>query len=233
VAKNGKANSGIWLDLSIDLPIDFVIDFSVIEATISPAILSRLRVETRQEHTALEDVLDLMHPGLTSASYCHRLQIFYGFYAPFEVALKARLQDIRFSDELANRLHKALLLKNDLAHFGVATENLPICRKLPSFNVPSNILGAMYVVEGATLGGRLITKHIQKTLNIPAEGGGTFFQGYGDATATRWQGMRQLLVNGADDVETENAIVASAIETFKALRDWSKACLDQNILTIK
>jgi heme oxygenase (biliverdin-IX-beta and delta-forming) len=207
------------------------------EATISPAILSRLRIETRREHTALEDVLDLVNTELSRDAYRSRLQTFYGFYAPLEAALKLRLQGIRFpsdlGNELANRLHKTALLKSDLDHFGVDSEKLPRCQNLPSLKSVAEILGSIYVVEGATLGGRIITKHVRETLNILPTSGGSFFQGYGDATASMWQGMRQLLVNAADNVLAENAIIASAIETFSTLRIWSETCADQHTLQYK
>jgi heme oxygenase (biliverdin-IX-beta and delta-forming) len=223
--KNEKAGIGLWRDLLIVLP--------VIEAMVSPSILTRLRLETRQEHTALEDVLDLMNKDLSRNTYRYRLQVFYGFYAPFETALKLCLDEVHLTNDLANRLNKTSLLKGDLHHFGVDSKNLPTCQKLPPLKLAAEILGGIYVVEGATLGGRIITKHVQDTLNILPATGGSFFQGYGDATAMMWQGMRQLLVSAASDVQTENAIVASAIETFSMLRIWSEAYLDQLTLQLK
>jgi heme oxygenase (biliverdin-IX-beta and delta-forming) len=209
----------------------------MIEARGSPAILSRLRIETRHEHTALENELDLMNTELSRDAYRYRLQTFYGFYAPLEAALKLSLQGIRFSsdlgNELANRLNKTALLKGDLDHFGVDSEKLPRCQNLPSLKFVAEILGSIYVIEGATLGGRIITKHVQDTLNILPTSGGSFFQGYGDATAIMWQGMRQLLVNAADNVLAENAIIASAIETFSTLRIWPEVCADQHTPNIK
>jgi heme oxygenase (biliverdin-IX-beta and delta-forming) len=205
----------------------------VVKAAVSPAILSRLRLETRLEHTALEDVLDLMNTELTRQAYCYRLKVFYGFYAPFEEALKLRLENMRFPDELANRLDKTALLRNDLNYLGVDLENISTCQKLPRLEFITEILGSIYVVEGATLGGRIITKHVKDTLNIWPTNGGSFFQGYGDATAMMWQGMRQLLVNGAHNASAENAIVASAIETFTALRNWSETSLNQEALQYK
>jgi heme oxygenase (biliverdin-IX-beta and delta-forming) len=155
--------------------------------------------------------------------------VFYGFYAPFEEALKLRLENLRFSDELSTRLDKTALLRNDLNYLGVSPENIATCQMLPRLEFATEILGSIYVVEGATLGGRIITKHVKDTLNILPTSGGSFFQGYGDATAMMWQGMRQLLVNGANNPSAENAIVASAIETFTALRNWSETSLNQQV----
>ncbi len=62
------------------------------------SILSRLRLETRAEHEAVEQVLDLMSDSLTRQSYRPRFEQFYGFYgfygfyAPLENALQARVE---------------------------------------------------------------------------------------------------------------------------------------------
>jgi heme oxygenase (biliverdin-IX-beta and delta-forming) len=79
------------------------------------------------------------------------------------------------------------------------------------------------VMEGATLGGRMITRHVQATLGIALDTGGSFFEGYGANTATMWQTMRQLLVSGAPDVQSENTMVANAIATFACLRRWCES----------
>jgi heme oxygenase (biliverdin-IX-beta and delta-forming) len=179
-------------------------------------ILSRLRSETRGEHVALEEALDLMSVSLTADAYRHRLGMFYGFYAPLEAALRLHASDL----EIRSRLNKTALLHRDLAYLGVLTEYLPLCGELPSVQTKPEVLGCMYVIEGATLGGRIITKHAQSSLGIEPDTGGSFFQGYGDETAGKWIGMRQLLVNTALDGDTENAIVANAIATFASLRCW-------------
>jgi heme oxygenase (biliverdin-IX-beta and delta-forming) len=178
-----------------------------------------------------------MSVDLDREAYCDRLQMFYGFYAPFEATLKLRLEVMPLCDKLADRLNKTALLKSDLRHLGIDSKNIPQCQKLPRLEFATEILGSIYVVEGATLGGRIITKHVQDTLNILPISGGSFFQGYGDATAMMWHGMRQLLVDAASSVTAENAIVASAIETFAALRHWcqcrSQTSLNQQILQYK
>ena len=199
-----------------------------------PSILSRLRLETRGEHNAVERVLDLMDPKLTRDTYRLQLAQFYGFYSPLEAALQHRcaLPDNSHNNycshgaqpaqlaALLPRLNKTTLLRQDLHHLGVSTEDLPLCHQLPLIQTPAQVLGCLYVMEGATLGGRLITQHIQATLGITPTTGGSFFEGYGNDTGKMWQAMRQLLVSGAGDTTTENAIVANAIATFACLRHW-------------
>lgn len=199
-----------------------------------PSILSRLRLETRGEHDAVEQVLDLIGSSLTRDGYRHRLEQFYGFYAPLEQALRARcaLLEVRAVDvtvaawspsmcsALVPRLNKAAHLWQDLGHLGVLTATLSLCRELPPLEGPAEVLGCLYVLEGATLGGRLITRHIGTTFGITPATGGSFFEGYGENTGRMWQAMRRLLVRSVPDTQTENAIVANAIATFACLRRW-------------
>ena len=205
------------------------------EKAYSPAvtfsILSRLRLETRTEHNALDQLLDLMNTRLTLQNYARQLKQFYGFYAPLEQALQARrsllvdgpdtttLPDV-LSEALLARLNKTSYLQQDLQYLGIPTDGQVLCRNLLPLRTQADVLGCLYVMEGATLGGRLISQHVQTVLRITPATGGRFFHGYGEHTGSMWQSMRQLLVAGSPDKATENAIVANAIATFAGLRSW-------------
>jgi heme oxygenase (biliverdin-IX-beta and delta-forming) len=195
------------------------------------SILSRLRLETRGEHEAVEQVLDLMSTSLTREGYRQRLEQFYGFYAPLEEALQARCDwsasqagetalSLGTHAALTARLTKTAHLRQDLQRLGVITDDLPLCRDQPPLRTQAEVLGCLYVLEGATLGGRMITQHVQATFGITPATGGSFFEGYGAETGKMWQSMRQLLVSGAPDLQSENTMVANAIATFACLRRW-------------
>ena len=199
-------------------PVNQLAAMGALPVSASPSVLTRLRLETRGEHEAVERVLNLMDSALTLQAYRQRLVQFYGFYKPLEAALQARC--LPQLAALLPRLHKATLLRQDLQRLGVSTCDLPLCRSLPPIQSEAQVLGCLYVMEGATLGGRLITQHVQATFAILPATGGSFFEGYGAATGQMWQAMRQLLVSASVDTRTENAIVASAIGTFASLRGW-------------
>ena len=50
-------------------------------------LLTRLRIETRAEHDAIERTLLLVGDDLTLEMYTHRIAQFYGFYKPVEEQL--------------------------------------------------------------------------------------------------------------------------------------------------
>lgn len=211
------------------------------ELPVPSNILTRLRLETRGEHEAVERVLDLTGAALTEGAYRQRLVQFYGFYGPLEAALQRRCalpDDCRASATLRlatllPRLNKTALLRQDLHCLGVLTDALPLCRDLPSLKSEAEVLGCLYVMEGATLGGRAITQHILATFGITPTTGGSFFDGYAGDTGTMWQAMRHLLVSCANDTQTEDAMVANAIATFACLRTWcdpANACAHNETL---
>ncbi len=198
------------------------------------SILARLRAETRDAHKDLERILDLTGSTLTRDAYRRRVGQYYGFYNPLEAALRMRcaLRDdhagaassLRVT--LDPRLHKTPLLQEDLDHLEVSIDALPECHDLPSLETFADILGCLYVLEGATLGGRMIAQHLQATLGITPTTGGRFFEGYAGDTGAMWHSMRHILVTGAVDVETENVIVANAIATFTCLQRWCEPDAD-------
>lgn len=199
-------------------PVNQGVAFSNAQAPASTSVLSRLRLETRDEHEAVERVLNLMDTALTETAYRQRLAQLYGFYGPLEAALQTRC--VPHLATLLPRLNKTNLLLQDLQQLGISTDILPLCRQLPPIQTQAEVLGCLYVMEGATLGGRLITQHVQATFGIMPATGGSFFEGYGPDTGKMWQAMRQLLLSCAVDTPTENAIVANAIATFASLRAW-------------
>ncbi len=87
------------------------------------SVLTRLRLETRGEHEAVERVLNLMDTALTVGAYHQRLEQFYGFYAPLEAALQSRCAEQL--PMLLPRLNKTTLLRQDLKRLGLKVEHLP------------------------------------------------------------------------------------------------------------
>ena len=75
------------------------------------------------------------------------------------------------------------------------------------------------LIEGATLGGRIIGRHLQASLGLRADSGAAFFSGYGSATGPLWQAFGDLLrVRAASTDEAE--IITGAVQTFDTLDRW-------------
>lgn len=184
-------------------------------------VLLRLREETRPQHEAIEHALDLMSEQMTVADYRFRLSRLHGYYQPLEARLFA-LDGWPAALDLAAR-RKTPLLEADLRVLGVAPEELPRCRDLPDLPGLPQAFGCLYVMEGATLGGQLITRHIERVLGIGPRNGGRFFHSYGDEVGPRWKAFRAALGGYATSPAIEDAVVRAAAETFDKLHAWYTA----------
>jgi heme oxygenase len=50
-----------------------------------------------------------------------------------------------------------------------------------------HLAGVLYVIEGSTLGGQIIVRHLERNLGLTRESGARFFHGYGADTEAHWQ----------------------------------------------
>ena len=85
----------------------------------------------------------------------------------------------------------------------------------------SDAIGALYVMEGSTLGGKQICRMIADNLNLPDHTALSFFYGYGAGTGSRWKEFLRVLdqFSGTDQ---EPVIVEKANEVFLGFREWLK-----------
>jgi heme oxygenase len=88
------------------------------------------------------------------------------------------------------------------------------------------VLGYLYVMEGSTLGGQVITKMLKNQLQITPDQGGRFFHGYGDKTKIMWNDFCATL-SSIHHIEQQNNIILSAKNTFIQLHAW----MENNILS--
>ena len=184
-------------------------------------LLQRLRNETARNHAAIESQRPLLDPSLSLEMYRDLLARFRGFYVPLEQQLQSRINKFWSDTEYvwAER-EKSPLLEFDLRTLGQITSADDECLVLPSLESPAEVLGCLYVVEGATLGGQVIMKLVSVQLGLTPQMGAAFFNGYGADTSSRWQSFRQFLTHNAEPLDQDNEIVASANATFVTLADW-------------
>jgi heme oxygenase len=181
---------------------------------LSSEVLSRLRTETRPYHEALEQnsfnqalTADLPTQELTDWF----LQKMYGFLVPYEQQLRRHSWSAAWQVERRYRAH--LILLDLLPEVDPAT--LPLCDAMPPLHTWPELLGALYVLEGSTLGGQVIARQLAKA-GIPTR---AYFNGYGDQTGLMWKSFCQLLGQAATE-SNQDEIVLSARRTFQHLDAW-------------
>ncbi len=99
---------------------------------------------------------------------------------------------------------------------------LPVCGDLPVCNSIAQAFGCLYVLEGATLGGRVLCRHFNQTLGLDVHNGSAFFAGYGEATGAMWALFGERLTAANVD---ETAAIQSACQTFQTLEQWFRATI--------
>ena len=179
-----------------------------------PPILARLRAETRPYHDAVEqnEFNQALGAGTPSAEATARfLAKMYGFLQPYEAQLRHHAEALGPAWEIAER-QRAHLILDDL---GVPASALPLCPTMPPLATVPQLLGAMYVVEGSTLGGQVLARQLAKA-DIDLR---RYFIGYGERTGPRWKAFCHLLAAAATPAN-EDAIVQSASHTFQQLAAW-------------
>jgi heme oxygenase len=178
--------------------------------------IRRLKQRTENEHRAVEAAFPLMREELNVTQYIGCLLQMYGMVSAWEEeSLKVAPAWIR--PQLMARKRKNLL-ELDLAWFGAESrdDGRPV---LPEMNDQPSFLGAMYVMEGSTLGGQLIARQLQKTLHLSEGKGDAYFRGHGDHTGPMWREFCEVLKVRVTDEETES-VIRSAKAMFATYGSW-------------
>jgi heme oxygenase len=151
--------------------------------------------------------------------YVMILQMFYGFFAPLQEHIFSLLS-LHDLPDLSQRRHASLIVQ-DLKQLDV-DDALQTCKDVPMLRNRAEALGALYVLEGSTLGGRMIKKMLLKHDTVKLhEAQLQFFHGYGDHTGSMWTSFVDVL-NKQPDAE---AMIDAAKNTFNTFSDWIQSSL--------
>jgi heme oxygenase len=143
--------------------------------------VSLVRETARSAHEFLETRLNAILENISPSEYESLLCKFFGFYQPMEARLTVLAKQADFPPEFELR-SKASLLAGDLLALGRSESFLrtvPLCQWLPELRTTAQALGAIYVFEGAALGGQVIAPRLRSRLGITPQNGGAFFTGTG------------------------------------------------------
>jgi heme oxygenase len=186
------------------------------------SLRQRLKRETTAVHQHLETQLGLLDPSLGMHGYRRVLETFYGYYVPVEIdvtRLAAAEPPLGFSLRA-----RAALIERDLLALGRSPAELaalPLCRDRPELSCSEDLAGSLYVLEGACLGGQVLTPLLHRRLGIAKDSGAAFFAGDGERTLLRWA----VIVAWLDGLPSTGAstakIISAAKATFDAFARWA------------
>ncbi len=194
-------------------------------------LFAALKQQTKIYHDKLDHKLDIFNRITSPEAYCQLLSRFLGFYSPIEQSL-AQIPDLQILDlNMAGR-RKASWLQDDLRVLGIEdTDALTVCQNMPQLSNAAQALGCMYVLEGATLGGQLIRRHVEQTLGFTAIHGIAFFSSYGAQVGPMWKSFCSIATeyaeNGADPEVIPEIVIGAACDTFVKIEQWLTEAIAQ------
>lgn len=189
----------------------------------SRSIFPRLKAETADLHERVERAVPVLAVR-SLADYRDLLERFAALYARIETrvhcceGLASVVPDVRARIKLPH-------LERDLQQLGVV-RRLVGPAHVPAIRSVAAALGALYVLEGATLGGQIIARQLRRELGSAVEPCIAFFSGYGERTGPMWKRFRadtdRFLARLAEPerAAAEVEIVAAARETFLVFESW-------------
>jgi len=185
-------------------------------------VLRRLRTETAAEHRAVEDTLDLLAADLTRDRLVDVLVRMHGFWRSAEAGLDAwaRVEPADAERVEWSRRHRTALFAADLAALGACPAAPGVGPRLPDVPDTDAALGRLYVLEGSSLGGVLIDRHLATLPQLRAVGRMTCFSPYGQQTGAMWHAFRTVTRARVAAGGDTDRLVDAARQTFGALAAW-------------
>jgi heme oxygenase len=169
----------------------------------------RLREATRVEHQRLEARADIIGRIAGGPSRRALLRRFHQLHGEIEGASRpwlANLEGLDFDARLRTRF-----LEHDMAVLGMTWPTAATAMAVKADSV-GEALGLMYVLEGSTLGGRIIHREA-------ARGGGdlaglSFLDPYGEEVGERWRSFLAVVDKVGRSPAEADALVAGAVTGF-------------------
>lgn len=190
-------------------------------------IMQRLRAETREQHLATEAIpfsASILDGSLPRSAYAGQLAA----YLPVHVALERAVDAGRHPALAAvwtDDMRKTALLEADLAFLGA--HSLDADAREASADLagwvddlaetdPVAMLGVLYVLEGSTLGGALLRRHLSAAYGL-TDAGLRYYSPYGVGPKPHWVAFSERMNAAVTDAGDADRIVAAADETFRRI----------------
>lgn len=188
----------------------------------TPSFLENLRSTTAQSHIGLEDLpisKSILNPAVTNAEYAFYLDLMQDVVKDAEENIFPLTATI--ITDLDERLRNHLLT-NDLkalAHTKTVRDVQPLSAGISNLT-PAFALGILYVLEGSTLGGRVIYKNINTALGHDIENGASYFGGHGGHTGSHWKTFLGMMTQYEAENNNADEIIAGADYCYNAISNY-------------
>jgi heme oxygenase len=184
-------------------------------------LAEQLKKDTLHSHQQLEKMLvGRMKAIRSKEDYVKLLQLFYTYFGGLETLIDQHIDQDELQDYAERR--KAQALANDIEALGGKPMAKASDDNLPQIQNALQAYAAMYVIEGSTLGGKIISKMMAQQLALSNGEGLSFFNGYGNDTETKWESFKNTLNKVTKSSEEDKLVIDSANETFDKFKQWAE-----------
>lgn len=182
-------------------------------------IIQKLRDATKSAHKNLDEHLYPVIKNIhTAEDYVFLLKVFYAFFKPVYNSIENLLGTQQLPDIESRR--KPYWLLDDLQTMGINQSGYHSCNNIPSITSAAQAWGALYVLEGSSMGGTVITRVIKAGLAWQDETAFTFFKAYEERNAEKWQRFLSYLEDDKDNNEHTDELINAGMETFELFHNW-------------
>jgi heme oxygenase len=187
----------------------------LLEDRMADRAIDHLRQETGSAHRELDETLDLVDRLSAGDQRARLLAGYHRLHWQTEAKVESLMRGIADLDFLARR--RSPLIAEDIRALGheAVTDSTADFSTLTR----AEALGAFYVLEGSSLGGRFILKELKRR-DVSLAGLG-FLDPYGADTSQRWQSFLAILEREIKSCEQKYDAVKGALDTFA----FAKLCL--------
>jgi heme oxygenase len=198
------------------------------------SIMQRLKNETRDLHSHAESrtLQQRIASGeIDRASFSAYLGQLYHVHRALESALaEGRKTHPAIAAVSTDDRMRVPDLDRDLEFHGVDRETIDAGEAATRFrsrieetaaSTPTALLGALYVLEGSTNGGRFLARSLRKSWGLEGDGL-SYFDPYGDEQPQRWAAFKHDMDQASfENLDEEAAIIEMAKATFLAIAEVS------------
>jgi len=190
--------------------------------TTSATFLQNLRSATDHQHKQLETAklsISLMDEKASLQDYVNYLAAMEQVVMFTESTIFPIVKEIM--TDLAER-KKLASIQKDLAVLPANANSLNNKAFQPlegNISLPF-ALGYMYVVEGSSLGGRVILKHLQPKIGVDENNGASYFAGYKEETGKYWKFFLSNFTSYVVLSNCEAEVIEGAKHAFNSIYEY-------------
>jgi heme oxygenase len=183
------------------------------------AFLAKLRSETAHSHASLEELpfsRMLLAKDVTIRQYREYLGIMYLVVRQAEENVFPLLQSV--IPDLEKRC-KSSLIGNDLEKLGYTVPDLSENFFESGFNTVSSAYGLFYVLEGSSLGGKIISRSLSQVLGDQMRDADSYLNVYGKELGEYWRKFLSDMCSYEMTSSEGDEIIRGAVVSFNIIHD--------------